>query len=541
MFHLAITLGIYSYLIFFLGIEALLFKEVVITVTIVFLLACFIFFRKKLMHSLTIVSSELRTIRESKLSIVLLALFTIQLLVNIIGALGPELAFDALWYHLTLPKYYLTYHAIEYIPGGLLYYSAMPKLGEMLYVGMLALGNETTVKLLHLFFGILSAVVIYIISRKFFTPYISLIALAIFYANLVVAWESTTAYIDLIRTFFEIMAVWALINWWQTLKDKWLLLCSIMIGLAITTKLLAISTFIILLVLIIFVAIRQKQNIGSILRQISLFSFVVFLIPIPWFIFATIHTGNPVYPFFTSTYGIDPTTPNPIQFFTDVWNIFIFSADPISPVYIIILPLIVLLFTKMRTEIKLLIAFACMSIVMWYFTPRTGGGRFLMPYLPVFSIICAAVLDYIIKKRNEFTPMLAKYIIGIIILIAVTTIGYRALASLKYIPVITGQQSKQAFLTNNLNFSFGDFYDIDGFFSRTITEKDTVLMIGFHNLYYVEFPFEHISWIKKGETYNYIAVQNAELPERFRSWKLIYENKTTNVKLYSDGGIEWKY
>jgi hypothetical protein len=164
-----------------------------------------------------------------------------------------------------------------------------------------------------------------------------------------------------------------------------------------------------------------------------------------------------------------------------------------------------------------------------------------MPYLPVFSIICAAVLDYIIKKRNEFTPMLAKYIIGIIILIAVTTIGYRALASLKYIPVITGQQSKQAFLTNNLNFSFGDFYDIDGFFSRTITEKDTVLMIGFHNLYYVEFPFEHISWIKKGETYNYIAVQNAELPERFRSWKLIYENKTTNVKLYSDGGIEWKY
>lgn len=541
MFHLAIIIGIYSYFIFFLGIEQLLFKEVVIAVTLGFILACSILFRKGVSKFFATIRSEFRDMARRKLSIILLVLLSLQLLVNITGALGPELAFDALWYHLTLPKYYLTNHAIDYIPGGLLYYSAMPKLGEMLYVGILAFGSEIGVKMLHLIFGVLVSVAIYIISRKFFTPHISIIAVVLFYANLVVAWESTTAYIDLIRTFYEIMAIWAFINWWQVKKEKWLLLCSLMVGLAITTKLLAVSAFVIFFILIIFISTKQKQSIGKIIRQMTLFSFITFLIPLPWFIFSTIHTGNPVYPFFTSTYGVEPTSPNPIQFIADIWNILLFSPDPISPIYLIFLPLIMVLFTKLRVEIKLLITYAWLSLVIWYFTPRTGGGRFLMPYLPVFSIVCAAILDYLINKEKKYNNMLTKYLIGIILLIAVTTIGYRSLASIKYIPVVIGQQSKQDFLTTNLNFSFGDFYDTDGFFAKTITERDTVLMIGFHNLYYVDFPFKHISWIERGDTFNYIAIQDAELPERFSNWKLMYENKTTNVKLYTDGGEVWNY
>ena len=66
---------------------------------------------------------------------VLPILIFILCLVNLVGALGPETAFDALWYHITLPKIYLQHKELLFIPGGLLYYSAMPQLGEMLYVG----------------------------------------------------------------------------------------------------------------------------------------------------------------------------------------------------------------------------------------------------------------------------------------------------------------------------------------------------------------------------------------------------------------------
>jgi len=55
----------------------------------------------------------------------------------------------------------------------------------------------------------------YKLSRKFFNPVISWIAVVVFYSNLVVGWESITAYIDLTRTFFEILALWGFINWWE--------------------------------------------------------------------------------------------------------------------------------------------------------------------------------------------------------------------------------------------------------------------------------------------------------------------------------------
>src|SRR6185437_14950424 len=118
---------------------------------------------------------------------------------------GPEIGFDALWYHLTLPKLYLGWHQVRHIPGGLLYYSDMPKLTEMLYISGLAILGETGAKLIHFSFGILCCIALYKVGRKFFSPLLSLIAVAIFYSNLVVGWESISAYIDLARTFFNIM------------------------------------------------------------------------------------------------------------------------------------------------------------------------------------------------------------------------------------------------------------------------------------------------------------------------------------------------
>ena len=44
----------------------------------------------------------------NKLELVLIVILLTQGIINLIGALGPELGFDALWYHLTLPKIYLS-------------------------------------------------------------------------------------------------------------------------------------------------------------------------------------------------------------------------------------------------------------------------------------------------------------------------------------------------------------------------------------------------------------------------------------------------
>ena len=68
-----------------------------------------------------------------------------------------------------------------------------------------------------------------------------------------------------------------------------------------------------------------------------------------------------------------------------------------------------------------------------------------------------------------------------------------------------------------------------------------MLLYGFHNLYYVNFPFVDSSWVKKGDDFNYVAVQNSKIPERFSDWSLVYSNSITRVKLYTKGEIRWAY
>ena len=98
----------------------------------------------------------------------------------------------------------------------------MPKLIDMLYVPGLMFGAELVPKLISLGFGIMTCVAIYKLSRKFYDEKTSLIASLIFYSSLVVSWESTTAYIDLGRTFFEVLALWGIINYFETKERKWI-------------------------------------------------------------------------------------------------------------------------------------------------------------------------------------------------------------------------------------------------------------------------------------------------------------------------------
>src|SRR3989338_3904711 len=110
-------------------------------------------------------------------------LLIIQILVNLVGALGPELGFDALWYHLTEAKLFLQNHSIDPIPGNLLYWSGLPRLAEIIYMYLPG-------KLVHWGAGILAAYFIYRLSGAG--------AALLWYSTLLVGWLSTSAYVDLL-------------------------------------------------------------------------------------------------------------------------------------------------------------------------------------------------------------------------------------------------------------------------------------------------------------------------------------------------------
>ncbi|MBI5358900.1 hypothetical protein HZB69_04725 [Candidatus Amesbacteria bacterium] len=383
MFALAVSIGILSYTLMGLGLLGILLNKAILIVTLIFLSTSPLWFPSPNLGEGT-----------KRRGIFLYAILIIQILVNLVGALGPELGFDALWYHTTVPKIWLTNQKITFLWGDL-YYSGLPKLIDMLYVYP---GSQ----LIHFSFGILTLLVIYKMARKYLNSTYSLLACIIFYSNLVVGWQSITAYIDLGRTFFEILALYLFVEkkYFQT---------AVILGLAISTKILALGS------LVIF----------GFLGFPIIYFLISIIIPLPWLLFNYLNTGNPVYPIFSS-YPID-------------WNFSINIlrlADPINPIYVMVTPLIPPL--KLRGGQGVILIYCILSFVIWFLTPHSGGGRFLMPYLPAWSILTAILI-----QKNKFFITMA-------IVLAIVSLGYRGIANAKYIPYLLGVQTKQEFLNKYL-------------------------------------------------------------------------------------------
>lgn len=521
-----LSIGIYSYLILALGLIGGLNKANIIILTVIYLAILFKYKKKFITKFINFYSKDFcKSLKKDKLSLVLILVLIIQALINLVGALGPELSFDALWYHLTIPKLYLINHKISAIPGGLLYYSNLPKLTEMLYAVALAIGGTTLAKFIHFSFGIGCIFALYNLLKRFGRR-LALLGALIFYSQLTVGWLSTTAYVDLSRTFFEILVLNLAVNWWKNEKTSYLIDLGIMLGLAICVKLLAVFSLISISLLIIL--FKTKNKIKNIFLLIS-FSFIPVL---PWILLSFINTGNPIYPIFTDWFFRSQSNglmisewlaSRDISSFIKVIIETVFTrGDILSPIFLIGLPIIIF---NLNNKKEVIFASGYFLINFWFFfmTPL-NYNRFLLAYIPSFIFILIAS----IYKNKAWQ----KIIIYSAIFIAVINIIARGVSNKKFIPVILGWQSEAEFMKDNLNFKAGNFYDIDGWFSKNIKIDDKVLVMGVHNLYYINFPFDHLSFRKGESHYTYILTQNSVLPKAFAKMPLVYENKISGVKVY---------
>lgn len=510
MFGVALSIGLFSYVVLFLGIFGQLFAPLLFAVTIFYWLVVVFIFRRKIkfkIPSVTIVG----------------ILFLFLIIVNFIGALGPELSFDALWYHLTIPKLFSLSHRVYFIPGGLFYYSLMPKLTEMLYTVSLVFSFETGTKLIHFTFGILTCWALFKLARLYLSKKISFLAVLVFYSNLVVDWLSTTAYTDLSRAFFETGAIFYLLLYTKNKQNKNLIKSAILLGFAISVKLLSLGTIPIFLVMIFMIS---GLSLFQKLQKSLMYILVSLAIPLPWFVISFYYTKNPFFPLFTQL-GLRNFTPDllsPIVFVKTFITTFLFSADPISPFYLIALFIVGVNIKKLFIKYSYLMVFTILSFLVWYSTSQSGGTRFLTAYIPVYTVLGFVGIMQWKSKR------ILSFITFVVILVALVSIIYRGAANARYIPSILGLQTRQDFLMKHLNFSFGDFYDENGIIKKIVGEN-TVLLINMHNLFYVDFPFTLVEW-KSSKPSKYILVQDVALPAVYSRYILIYKNDKTHVRLY---------
>jgi hypothetical protein len=162
----------------------------------------------------------------------------------------------------------------------------------------------------------------------------------------------------------------------------------------------------------------------------------------------------------------------------------------------------------------------------------------MLPYLPALSLVAGEIFFVLSKSKRYRYYYLS--LIAMVFVIAISSLVYRAVAVSKYIPYLMGRESKQQFLLAHLNFAFGDFIDIDGGIQKRLAPRDVVLLIGFHNLYYVNFSFIDSSYIQKGDRFTYIATQHTTLPQEYVNAQKVFEEKKTGVILYTVGEKRWK-
>lgn len=442
--------------------------------------------------------------------------------INLVGVFGPELGFDALWYHLTIPKLYLQHGSVYSIPGGLLYYSNLPRLMEILFIPLLAIGDERLVHLLNWTLGILILIILYRLARHYLNSFYSFLTLVIFYITPLVGWQSQSAYVDLGRTLLELAAFYLVI------KQRYFS-AGVTWGLAVATKSLALGTGPILGLIICL----QQKSPGK------LFPFVLggSLVVSPWLASAFLNTGYPLYPvgagILDQTHVLFPSGYNPMTVIRELFKVFVWPADPINPIYLAVSPLVILKAKELVTNSKWqpIVVYFLGTALLWWLSPRTGGGRFILPYLPVWAILASyliATSDLVVRRS----------LLVIAVFLAIFHTGYRLAANWRLWPLLSGQMDREEYICRRLDLvATRTFVDCDGSLGKLVGRKETLLVIGVHNLYYLDRPFIHESWYR-GEKVPYVLVQgelsNSSLARMFSSkdLRLVWQNDRTKSKLY---------
>ncbi len=410
---------------------------------------------------------------------------------NLLGVFVPEVGYDALWYHLTLPKLWLMkgeYH----IPGGLLYYSVMPRLTEWIYTPLIHFTGTAGPKMVQFLSSAGICYLIYLLGRKFkLSKTLSFFATFVYYCSFLVSWQSSSAYIDLFRSLLEITAFYFFI------KDRYIL-GGLFLGLALGTKwLILFSVFIYALV----------------------FGFkflpVTFLVSLPWFIIAFYFTGNPVYPLFSSILqnGFQPIwgmvkniVLSPIMF-TFPFDDFI---SPIAGVFFSLAAVSCLLLTGIQRKAAYVAILGGLGTLVL----DPPSARFFLPYYPLSILV-----GFLLVQKLEIK--LQQIFLFICLVSCVLVLGLRLFTFGKNVDYLMGKQTREEYLGSLSGRLKDTFVDTDGYVKDNLKDKK-ILIDKLHNLYYFPYDFDHTSWASKITDYNYLVTINQD-PKEING-KLVHTN-----------------
>lgn len=241
---------------------------------------------------------------------ILAVLIILILALNFFRALTPPLKFDALVYHLALPRRYLQAGQMLVLPGH--FFWGMPQNLEMFFTWAMGLGGEGAAQLLGWSIGGLALYAVYRAFRVLGGLSGGLVAVLVLLSGYSTAQSLSWAYGNWLNILYGSAFIIAIMargdkspdgeetdpaNWVWGRAPTWFLpgaLAGLALGVKYTSGALLVSG----LVLILWSQRSRGQT--SVFRAWLVFGGAAILFLSPWLIKNLLGTGNPLHPFFSS-------------------------------------------------------------------------------------------------------------------------------------------------------------------------------------------------------------------------------------------------
>jgi 4-amino-4-deoxy-L-arabinose transferase-like glycosyltransferase len=341
-----------------------------------------------------------------------LALSMVSVSFALVAALAPEKEYDALWYHLNLPRLWLTAgHPVDVVEE---YVSLYPMTWELLFGAGLVFGGATAAKLLHFVCLPLLAAVVAQGARRFVDSRVAMVAAAFVVLTPTMVWEAGTAYVDIALALHSAAACYALARYAESGDRRWQVLAVLQFGAAAATKHLGVIVTLSALAVYAGVSVRAGRGwVASVRRALSTGAAAA-VVPAVWYIRSWLASGNPVFPDLFSVFGAfpperwDAMTERGLAGFKarfgfgrsllDLlwlpWDVTVHGAQfggSLGPLFLLLIPAALLL-RRSRSALFAVAAGTAAYVAVWATPLSSFQLRFLVPMVAPLALLAAAAL-----------------------------------------------------------------------------------------------------------------------------------------------------
>ena len=368
-------------------------------------------------------TSRLRDVRSGAAEVVWMLITVGAVFLAALCALAPETEFDALWYHLELPRRWLVAgHPVDDLTE---YISLYPLTWELLFGAALAFDGSVAARLVHWSTLPATAAAAALLARRSMPSASPWLTAAIFITAPTVFWEATTTYVDLAMTLHCGLGVYALVRAGRAGDRAWLAVAALHLGLGAATKHLALVVTAIALG--VFVLSHPKRSLARAIRSAVLVGAVVLLVASPWYLRAWQASGNPVFPEMHSVFGARPAerwdhlTHAGLERFKDrfgprtteqlvrlPWDVTMHGTrygGTFGPLLLATLPAALMVAARSRPA-RWLLAGAVAYLAVWASPLSSCQLRFLLPLWWIAAPLVAAALHLLERSAGEVHRLL---------------------------------------------------------------------------------------------------------------------------------------